>query len=716
MTMMHRVYGIALFIVIYSLAAWAGLSMAFEHKLISLVWPAAGIAVAAVIMYGYWLLPGVFLAAAFANFFHGANLPVALGIALGNGLEAFSAAWLMKNVGGFRHEMDRVKDVLGFVVLGALVSSTVAATAGVATLLASGDVVAAGAARAWLHWWFGDAMGMLIVAPVLFLTRIKPTVRWSAGRRFEALALFAAFLCTSHFVFKGPQLPFMLFPSVLWAAGRFERAGAILITIAIAILSVWYTLRGEGPFVRWSPEESLLTMQSYVAGIAVSGLAIAAALNERARSEERRLRLVESEVVQARLKFLAAASEILESSLRYEKTLHNVVRLMVPPLADYCILVLISPEGSLSSMLTAHRDPAKGELVQKLRGYPPDARKGHPVGEAIARRQPILVPDVTESFINDIANDAGHAELLHSLAPVSYMVVPLLRQGVVMGVLVFARTAETGLRYGEDDLALAVDVARRCVGAITNAELYEAAEQTSKVREDTVAIVSHDLKNPLTSIQLSAQLMEKLLSQPQCPVAIRERFAKMLRVQGESIKRSQSLIEDLLDFAKMESGTFSLTKAPTCVTSLLDEITHLFAPMADESGLCLAVEAPDPQWYVVCDKERVSQVLSNLIGNAIKFTPRGGHVTVTAHPRGGGILFSVRDDGPGMAPEVIAHVFERYWQPKETRGRRSAGLGLSIAKGIVAAHGGEIWVESGVGVGSEFFFSLPDAMVLPRAA
>jgi signal transduction histidine kinase len=179
-------------------------------------------------------------------------------------------------------------------------------------------------------------------------------------------------------------------------------------------------------------------------------------------------------------------------------------------------------------------------------------------------------------------------------------------------------------------------------------------------------------------------------------------IAERVHRQAERMAR---LIEDLVDFAGIQAGRLSLARTAHAPEAILTEARELFGPIATERGLRFEAHAPGGLPHVECDSERVVQLISNLVSNAFKVTPKGGTIAIGAEPKDSEIVFYVRDTGPGIEPEELPRLFERYWRSKQVS-YRGAGLGLSIARGIVDAHGGRIWAESTVGVGSTFYFSL----------
>ncbi len=229
-----------------------------------------------------------------------------------------------------------------------------------------------------------------------------------------------------------------------------------------------------------------------------------------------------------------------------------------------------------------------------------------------------------------------------------------------------------------------------------------ATQSAVAARDEIMSIVAHDLRNPLGAITMRAAMLRK------------EAESDRARQQADSIEnvamRMEYLIRTMLDVAAMEEGRFSLVRGPCAVDDVVREALALFEPLAATKRVHLDARLATPDLRIHADRERVLQVLSNLLGNALRFTPRGGHVIVTAEQHGDQVRMAVLDTGPGMSAEQLAHVFERFWKA-DTPGVKSTGLGLFIAKGIVEAHGGRIWAESERGHGARFFFTFPVAEV-----
>jgi len=256
-----------------------------------------------------------------------------------------------------------------------------------------------------------------------------------------------------------------------------------------------------------------------------------------------------------------------------------------------------------------------------------------------------------------------------------------------------------------NDAAVVNQLARLVGGALENVRLYRAAQRATQARNDVLAIVSHDLRNPLHTIVLSASYLAEVFL-PDLPDAA----LQQTQIIRRAVDRANRLIQDLLDVSRIEAGGFSVVSEPIAPEVLLADAFEGMAPTAAAANVelnCCSDNADLPD--VMADRERLQQVFSNLIGNAVKFTPAGGRIDVTASADGPfNVRFSVRDSGPGVSPENLPHIFDRFWQA--THGERTgAGLGLAIARGIVEAHHGTIRAHSEPGQGAEIVFELPVA-------
>ena len=275
------------------------------------------------------------------------------------------------------------------------------------------------------------------------------------------------------------------------------------------------------------------------------------------------------------------------------------------------------------------------------------------------------------------------------------------RDGKVLGTIQLWDKKDAA-EFDEADEAILTQLAQLAAVALENARLFRAAQDATRARDDLVAIVSHDLRNPVHTIHMAASFLLEVAPANDRRVQAR----RQLEVIQRSATRVNRLIQDLLDVARIQAGGLAVDPVPVDVKSLIQEAAESATPLASAAQLTVSCVPPDHAIAVASDRERVLQVFANLIGNAIKFTPKGGQIRILACHENDEVRFTIADTGPGIPPEHLDHVFDRYWQAKSTA-KLGAGLGLSIAKGIVEAHGGRIWVESPPGSGAEFNFTLP---------
>jgi signal transduction histidine kinase/CHASE3 domain sensor protein len=418
-------------------------------------------------------------------------------------------------------------------------------------------------------------------------------------------------------------------------------------------------------------------------------------------------------------KFLSEAASILALSLDYSATLKAVVRLAVPRIADWSSVHLIE-NGEIHSAEIAHADPAKIAIVQRIHEtYPPRSDRDIGAVRAIRTGKAELYPEVTDEFLSQIAYDAEHLELLRELKIKSAMVAPLIARGETFGAITFA--AEQPRRYGSDDLAFAEDIAHHVALALQNARLYTSSQHAIQVRDEAIRardevlrVVSHDLRNPVNNIQLTTKMLAAgSLSE--------EKRRSLVEIIDRAAGRMNRLIEDLIAVARLREGyAIPLDVRAENPAEIVEEACESFALIAHTKSIDLQCDKPRVIPTVKADRNRILQVVCNLLDNAFKFTPEGGSITVSCESQRDRVIFAVRDTGRGILQEHLPNIFNLFWQAKPTA-HMGSGFGLAIAKAIVEQHGGKIWVESKPGFGTTFFFSLqvasgPTQSLAPEAA
>ena len=405
-----------------------------------------------------------------------------------------------------------------------------------------------------------------------------------------------------------------------------------------------------------------------------------------------------AEKARERIDFLARASDVLHSSLAYEDTFRTLLGLVVPSLATYCVVDVLEESGMVRRLHVVHADPGKQELADRLQRYP--RSQAHYLTRHTIRDSKAELREVTDELLVETAEDEEHLAVLRGLAPASMLIVPLRARERVLGALLFARD-ESQEPYGESDMELAIELAERAASAVDNAQLYRSSQLAIRARDDVLGVVSHDLRNPLAVISMCASsLVEVGFEDP-------TRNREAMRTIQESARWAQRLIQDLLDITAIEAGGLSIVRRAEDPVLLLTGVALSFEDLAAARDVVLVAELPDHLPTISCDADRLHQALGNLIGNAIKFTPPGGEIRLSAEADGDGVRIAVADSGPGIPEADVPHIFDRFWTAQRNSRARGTGMGLAIVRGVVEAHGGLVWVERNPHGGATFIVRLP---------
>jgi signal transduction histidine kinase len=412
--------------------------------------------------------------------------------------------------------------------------------------------------------------------------------------------------------------------------------------------------------------------------------------------------ITDSSVAAQRWQFLANASTALSSSLDVDRVLRTIARLSVPALADWCTVDMLELDGSVRRVAVTHADPTKRDVVDLASTCPPDPEGRHPRTTVLRTGRSMLFTEVPEESLSQIAADEAHLAALRHLAYRSAMIVAIRARGRTLGALTFA-TAESGRRYGPDDLALVEDLAHRAALAVDNARLYADAQEANRVKDEFLATVSHELRTPLSSMMNWIALLRQGKIGP-------EQVSRGLDVLQRSGEAQARLIDDILDVSRIVSGRLRLQPQPVQLADVIRDAIDTVRPAADAKRVRLEVPAEAIDARVVGDPARLQQVVWNLLANGVKFTPEGGRVAVLLERTTQEAQITVTDSGEGIAPEFLPFVFDRFRQAERVANRRHSGLGLGLAivKHLVEAHGGSVEAYSeGRGTGATFVVRLP---------
>lgn len=384
-----------------------------------------------------------------------------------------------------------------------------------------------------------------------------------------------------------------------------------------------------------------------------------------------------------REQFLAEAGEKLAASFGSSETLNQVARLAVPTISDGCILESRVGVGYLASA-TAHVDPEIEGILDEISlagaRVPP---KGHPLIEVLERRSPVLLQSNAAGRLLEVTTMPAYLRAIKAMNPESALFLPLVAREQLIGALTLFR-AKGG--FDGDDLAFAEDLGRLTALALDNARLHDTVRASLRARDTMVGVVSHDLRNPVAAVKMLSRTL--LLATDASGQPARE----SIELISQAAEQMDALIRDLLDVNRLDAGKLVIEAVAIDPSLLLTDALQTLRPLLDEKGIELVLQIESGLPKVMADRERIQQTLSNLVGNSIKFSPSGTKIVALARKEGDGVVFSVLDSGRGIAPEQLPRVFDRYWQAGRTD-RQGAGLGLAIAKGIIEAHGGRIWIE-----------------------
>ena len=432
-------------------------------------------------------------------------------------------------------------------------------------------------------------------------------------------------------------------------------------------------------------------------------------------ARERRARRA-AEISVENASFLANTTSVLSSSLDYRTTLQRVAELVVPRLADFCSIELLRHDGDIDRVAAAQSAQQWPELGERIWTFVP-ARDNpdNPVVKTLRSGRTEWMPWATDEWMRTIATSPEHLDLLKKVGPRSFVCVPIALRGRVLGALTFCFGPLSDRIYTFTEVSVAQELAARCAVAVDNALLYAEtqdaraeAESASRAREEFLAVLSHELRTPMNTVSILVNVLRSGRLAPEKQGQALETIDRNLRVQLR-------LLEDLLDTSRIISGKLRIELRSTPLRSCVERAIESVRPTIDEKQLAFAVDLGNEDLSVRADPERLQQVLVNVIGNAVKFTPQGGSVRVHVSSDGSTAVIETVESGSGIRPEFLPHVFEPFRQaagPNE-----GLGLGLAISRRIVTLHGGEIRAASdGEGRGSTFTIVLPLADASAEAA
>ena len=411
-------------------------------------------------------------------------------------------------------------------------------------------------------------------------------------------------------------------------------------------------------------------------------------------------------------RFLADASAALAEVVDFDITLQKVSSLAVPSFADWATVDLAEADGSLRRVSVSHIDPAKVQLAHDLhRRFPPEPGAPQGAWNILRTGRAEIVPEITDALLVQSVNDEEQIGIIRQLGLRSYIGVPLTVRGKTLAVITFIN-AESGHRYDHTDLAVAEDLASRAAIAIENSQLYRELRDADQRKDEFLATLAHELRNPLAPISNGMQVLRMSGGSGEMADETRSMMERQL-------SQMVRLVDDLLDVSRITRNNLELRKERVTLAAVVDSAAETSRPLMEQAGHAFSIKLPAAPVYLDADPTRLAQVFSNLLNNAAKYTEPGGRITLTGEPSGTDIVVEVRDNGLGIPGDALPRIFEMFSQVDRNMERAQGGLGigLSLVRRLVELHGGTIEARSdGPGRGSQFVARLPIAEATQPAA
>ncbi|MDP9098746.1 MAG: ATP-binding protein, partial [Verrucomicrobiota bacterium] len=402
---------------------------------------------------------------------------------------------------------------------------------------------------------------------------------------------------------------------------------------------------------------------------------------------------VEAETRQERFAFLADASNVLAGSLDYEETFQNLAALVVPRLADFCIVSAAEGEGEMRQVAVAHRDPTDDPAMQKLVAQFPSSAAARVGGAHVLKTgKSQMLCDVQEGDLHEVFSKKADWELIRSFSAQSFIAVPLRAHDRVLGALVMINTSPERI-CGSEELSLAEELARRAALALDNARLYKSAqkaraesERANRAKDSFLAMLSHELRTPLTPVLTSVLALEQADN-------LSEEVRASLQMIRRNVELEARLIDDLLDLTRISKGKVQLSLEEVDAHSLLRNALEICQADIDKKQLGLQTDFAAEKVSFEADPARLQQIFWNLIKNAVKFTPEGGRLQIRTQNLDGHLQVEVSDTGMGIEAEMLPKIFNAFEQGARSQ-LGGLGLGLAISKALVETHNGKLTAAS----------------------
>lgn len=666
---------------VYFAAAKLGLSLAALHSNVTPVWPPTGIAIASLLIFGRRLWPGIFLGALAVNALTDISVASAIGIATGNTLEAIVAIWLLERIARWRNSLDSVADVMRFVGCASVLAPMVSATIGSLSLAVGGAAEWASFWPLWLTWCIGDGFGALIVAP--FILSWKSPGQANTGHWPEITVLLVLHLLVVMIIFggwfPGPvktyPLAYLSLPFLLWAALKFDLRVVTSAIVLMASVAVWGARHGYGPWAPAGPNVALILLITFVGTSSLMTLVVSAVTNERRRAEADKSKLV---------------SELELQQRRIEDIVAHVPGVVWEAWGQ--------PDAS------TQRIDFVSNHVEKMLGY--------------SREEWLSTPNFWLSLVHpdDRERAAREAATIFSSGKGGTSRFRWLHKDgrevwvEAQSVVVCDETGPVGMRGVTLDITAAVQAEiERGELLQRESQAREDAEEASRLKEEFLATVSHELRTPLNAVVGWSRLVRS-------GQLDKESMAHALEVIERNASAQRQIIEDLLDVSRIITGKLRMNTQRVDLLLVIHAAIDAVRPAAEAKEIDLRTHFEAPDTIVRADVERLQQILWNLLANAVKFTTQRGTVDLYLRQHESLAEIRIEDSGPGIPPEFLPRIFERFTQAdaSSTRKHGGLGLGLAIVRHLVELHGGTVWAGNREEGGAVLTVSLP--ALEPKAA
>ena len=713
---------VALF-AIYFVVARTALKFNAVSGFAALVWPPSGLALAALVLFGRDLWPGIAAAAFAVNWSLGAPLAVAVGMGAGNTLEALIGLELLTFF-GFDPRLLRLRDAFALIIGAAILSTLVSATLGVASLYLGGVVGKSALLPTWTAWWLGDILGDLIVAPLLLVWPVSridlnttPASRIAEIVGLLALVLFGGIAIFSDQLFPVTSPlphPYFIFPILMTVAVRLDPKWTVTALFIVAVIVISSTATGHARGWTGPLNQRLLQAQIFLGVAAVSKLVLAAATAEsRSREAEKR----RSEECQ---RFLKEATQLLSESIDYQTTLEHVARAAVPRFSDWCVVQVLNEDGTFQAAKLACDIPEKESILRQLVArYYSDLEGPTLLARTIKGKTSRIIRQADDETYRAIAKEEQHYRLLKELDFSSLIASPLLLRDKLLGAIAVG-SFRRDYAYGNDDIAILEELARRAAIAIENARLYQDAQRrssraTSSFRSPRTSSRRRSPRSRCGSRSSIARCRGASSSRPLSARSPRYPTScssprRWLRAWSSASGRPRSSRSCSRSSSISRESVLAICRSPAR-TSISSRSPRRSSTASASSCCRKASRSRSSRRGPVrgfWDRMRVDQVITNLVSNAIKYG-EGKPITIAIESNPESRMAWIRRarPGPGHPDKLQAKILSASSAPASQDARCRTGSRPLIVKQIVLAHGGQVQLESHEEEGSTFTVELP---------